>query len=351
MARETKVGLLAGLAFIICFAVILANRGQHGPAPQAMSRYTLPSVTPPGESVVRPTVENAGRPPARQLPKNEFTSQRATADQQPTNLPRATRVSETRGDAGAAAEEAWIQAAHASARQLPDDIPPAEKSATANGTSLISSSMDAGSRQQVLERRLDELAADVASEGKATSVRIGEGKRPPVSQGPSPSPPPRGKDAVLRAARYTVKSGDTLSKIAAAHYDSGSPRFINAIFDANRSVLSSPDVLSIGAELVIPSIQGEQESRSAPPLPNTERKAPRSGPAEHPTADTGHKWYQIKKRDRYASIAREQLGDESRWPEIYELNRDKFPDPGLIREGVRIKLPVSAPASRTERTP
>ena len=31
MARETKVGLLAGLAFIICFAVILANRGANGP--------------------------------------------------------------------------------------------------------------------------------------------------------------------------------------------------------------------------------------------------------------------------------------------------------------------------------
>ena len=29
MARETKVGLLAGLAFIICFAIILANRGRQ----------------------------------------------------------------------------------------------------------------------------------------------------------------------------------------------------------------------------------------------------------------------------------------------------------------------------------
>ena len=33
MARETKVGLIAGLAFIICFAVILANRGQTRPLP------------------------------------------------------------------------------------------------------------------------------------------------------------------------------------------------------------------------------------------------------------------------------------------------------------------------------
>ena len=28
MARETKIGLLAGLAFIICFAVILSQRGR-----------------------------------------------------------------------------------------------------------------------------------------------------------------------------------------------------------------------------------------------------------------------------------------------------------------------------------
>ena len=31
MARETKVGLLTGLAFIICFAIILANRGRQEP--------------------------------------------------------------------------------------------------------------------------------------------------------------------------------------------------------------------------------------------------------------------------------------------------------------------------------
>ncbi|MFQ5495888.1 MAG: hypothetical protein ACE5EX_10965, partial [Phycisphaerae bacterium] len=29
MAPETRVGLLVGLAFIICFAVILAHRGRH----------------------------------------------------------------------------------------------------------------------------------------------------------------------------------------------------------------------------------------------------------------------------------------------------------------------------------
>ncbi len=48
----------------------------------------------------------------------------------------------------------------------------------------------------------------------------------------------------------------------------------------------------------------------------------------------------MQKNDRYASIARSQLGDAGRWQEVYELNKDKFPNPQHIREGVRIKLPV-----------
>ena len=53
----------------------------------------------------------------------------------------------------------------------------------------------------------------------------------------------------------------------------------------------------------------------------------------------------MQKNDRYVSIAREQLGDASRWREIHELNKDKFPDPQRIREGVRIRLPSTVVAS------
>ncbi|MEK7756839.1 MAG: LysM domain-containing protein, partial [Planctomycetota bacterium] len=61
--------------------------------------------------------------------------------------------------------------------------------------------------------------------------------------------------------------------------------------------------------------------------------------AEPPSAT--YRWYQVKKNDRYASIAREQLGDAGRWRELHELNKDKFPNPQSIREGVRIKLPAA----------
>ena len=50
----------------------------------------------------------------------------------------------------------------------------------------------------------------------------------------------------------------------------------------------------------------------------------------------------MKKGDRYATIAREHLGDARRWQEIAELNREIFPDPSKIRYGVRIRLPAGS---------
>ena len=49
---------------------------------------------------------------------------------------------------------------------------------------------------------------------------------------------------------YTVKSGDTLSKIAKAHY--GDAGKYPKIFDANRNILSDPDKIQPGQVLAIP---------------------------------------------------------------------------------------------------
>ena len=49
---------------------------------------------------------------------------------------------------------------------------------------------------------------------------------------------------------YTVKAGDTLSKIAKEFY--GSANDYNKIFEANKDQLSSPDRINVGQELKIP---------------------------------------------------------------------------------------------------
>ena len=49
---------------------------------------------------------------------------------------------------------------------------------------------------------------------------------------------------------YTVKAGDTLSKIAKQFY--GNANDYNKIFEANKDQLSSPDRINVGQELKIP---------------------------------------------------------------------------------------------------
>ncbi|MBP0902288.1 LysM peptidoglycan-binding domain-containing protein [Mariniflexile gromovii] len=53
-------------------------------------------------------------------------------------------------------------------------------------------------------------------------------------------------------ARHTVKSGETLGKIAKQYYDNASK--YNAIFQANTNILKNPDLIHPGQELVIPNI-------------------------------------------------------------------------------------------------
>ena len=50
---------------------------------------------------------------------------------------------------------------------------------------------------------------------------------------------------------YTVKSGDTLSKISKQHY--GDANEYMRIFYANRSILKDPDKIQVGQQLAIPA--------------------------------------------------------------------------------------------------
>lgn len=52
--------------------------------------------------------------------------------------------------------------------------------------------------------------------------------------------------------RHTVKSGESLSKIAKHYF--GDPMKYKAIFEANRNILNNPDLIHPGDELVIPKV-------------------------------------------------------------------------------------------------
>lgn len=73
----------------------------------------------------------------------------------------------------------------------------------------------------------------------------------PQPAAPEADPAAAAPAAARETKTYTVKSGDTLSKIAKEFY--GNANEYNKIFEANTDKLSSPDKIQVGQELVIPA--------------------------------------------------------------------------------------------------
>lgn len=372
MARETKVGLLAGLAFIICFAIILSNRGQR-----PLTRYPTVASVADRQRFVEPV--NRPNPRLRRSPDAALSRPTRVVSASSQVAPRRGRAIRTlerhdRNDRFPTAGNAGRAPAASGAEVIATQIQ--THSATAESARRFSkvdekplNAFPAGAarphrpastdRKQVLQEHLDRLSkplaranlgargipASRASSPRPASSRLHEDPPRAAALGRQPEPPLPAPLEALGHVRYVVKPGDTLSRIAAKHYGSRSRRFVDAIVDANRSVISNPDVVRAGVELMLPNLQGRTaSSRQAPGHQqvddNRNVSVASPGRSTTPNEQRPTRWYQIKKNDRYVSIARSQLGDASRWRELFELNRDKFPDPQRIREGVRIRLPV-----------
>jgi nucleoid-associated protein YgaU len=70
----------------------------------------------------------------------------------------------------------------------------------------------------------------------------------PVAGAPLPAPPGQVAEEVM--AEYTVRPGDTLSRIAQSQY--GSTRYATLIFEANRDQLRSMNEVRVGQRLRLP---------------------------------------------------------------------------------------------------
>lgn len=372
MARETKVGLLAGLAFIICFAVILANRGANStPAaanaflpngglelPKLMQRKqaTTPEATPnPGKVARKPTITTT--------PRNGTQMARNSAGQ--TSAPLAANEA-VAGTGTQLSLDAVVQPPAPSADSiLALNTRPVDQAMNPDaGLERALTSPSPTSAPQRTDPPVSMTATlPISDQPNIIPARISQSE-PPAAQ-PAPSP-------IVQGTSYTVKPSDTLSSIAAAHFGTKSKKTVEAIYEANRGVLPNMNNLKVGMVLTIPklaSAAAERTQLAEKPHPvakialasdkvaNTKTKDAEKPPskkegekkparkaeqaAETPKSSSNFKWYQVKKNDRFASIAREQLGDPGRWHELYEMNKDKFPNPQHIREGVRIKLPLT----------
>lgn len=92
--------------------------------------------------------------------------------------------------------------------------------------------------------------------------------------------------------------------------------------------------------------EGRKDARAGEPNPADAPRADFSqvqgasdttAPASSPSA--GARTYTVRPGDSLSKIARDQLGDASRWPSIFEANRDKISNPDLIHPGQVLTLP------------
>ena len=393
MAKETKVGLLAGLAFIVCFAIILANRGQLATVPtfepgfvseqRARHRQTQRAVdhqqgaaslprgrgvgtSPPAAPAAYQSLQRSDQPALQTLSDPNAPGSGADVPFQEPIAPRGTMPNSRPREAGREEDSG--------PRQITDAAPQLAENAP-RGASLVAQSPEAQREdllRELLNRRTDESSASrPEADQDATRIDVSKLNRGNANRA------------------YRVAAGDTLWSIVSKQYGSKSKRHVDAILDANRGMLSNPNEIKSGMTLVLPNLSGSaaagpdapreggqakkktdgDKKVDAAPSDSANSKSkekaargrddaghPRKGEparAERPEGaagkDKGFRWYQVRKNDRFASIARSELGDPSRWRELHDLNRDRFPDPDKIREGVRIKIPTDKKSASEAR--
>ena len=95
-------------------------------------------------------------------------------------------------------------------------------------------------------------------------------------------------------------------------------------------------VIDAPAELATPPQPGEPARQQAETQPATTTP---DTPAE-PEPEGEQRSYTVRRGESLSIIAARQLGDGSRWTEIYRMNRDVIgPNPDGVREGMTIVLP------------
>lgn len=345
MTQETKLGLVIGGAFILCFSLILSNSENDNIVEQQIA--TLLSST-------QDTVDSADLAPSGRIIPTQVHSAVPTFETpiqiEPRSAQLGTRPVQAAYDGGLNADPNELPSsdekmpAHAEPvfdtglRQSPPSSTPPSRSRVADA---IANRPQTTSNDNV-------VAASNSSPRKEEQLR-GEDSRNGSFEKKEPSPktsPQQRRQRPQRVQVYVVAKNDNLSKIAKKFYGKASKASVDLIFSSNRKILKDRDSLRVGQELEIPIIGDPKKSRtsieSALAVARLTRPASSSKKVAEgkSSARKRWKWYQVKANDRYTKIAKEQLGNEDRWRDIFELNKKTFPDPNKIRPGVRIKLPT-----------
>lgn len=310
MTRETRIGLLVGLGFIVMFGLVLTELtggSQSAPLPGSLkdaAMLRMASSADVSPVVVEPRVLSPRLGPA--VPQASGTPLMAAGGEAPHPGPAVAAV---------------IQSPVPGSRQMAAALAPEAPS-----------------------------PVRVTSADELVLVAV-------VSVDPAPSAPAAASPPAA-ARTYTVQSGDSLIKIARKVYGPDRQREYRRIYEANRGALASPETIPVGQVLVIPELDGVAAAASpaaaaapagGPSMREVElgqlAQALGVGPGEAArvvvTRTGGHVIYVVRRGDTLAKIARRTLNNDSHAAvmSIYQANKGKLSHPDRLPVGVELVIP------------
>jgi LysM repeat protein len=312
MTRETKIGLLVGLAFIIVIGILLSdhltsateppqaqlaqvgNNVRSSTAAPGANRNNQPAIfdNNPSPQATAPThavptqseVVNRGAPPVQIInvggPANGGTTSLQATSQPPVSM--APPINNTQENAPIVVE-------------TPQNNPPANP--------VVRQDPPANDPINQIARQHGEELVNLNGT--------------PMNNAPQP--------LTTGTTSYVAQPGDSVSRLASKFLGANNKVNREAIINANPSLKSDANKIIIGKSYVIPTKpEGKPEASTS--------NAPR---AAAPSADH---WYTVQTGDSLWKIATAQCGDAKAVAAIKELNKDIIKN-DTVQVGQKIRLP------------
>lgn len=315
MTRETRIGLLVGLMFIIMFGLVLSElAGTDGvvpPPPRGGDQDAADG--PPGDGGEITTFCVMPLPPARKPPRREVAPARDSSVagvMRPRETVAAQRV--------------------ASGGDLTTPVPTPGVYPDRKSDREMLAAMTHGARPS-----------------PRPSPRAGPRPIPPPAAAPPVPPPVTPKPPVKPpVTTYRVRKEDSLIVIARKVYGPTHWKEYMRIYEANRDILTHAGKLRPKQVLKIPPLPADIDGRGSAPEMTIDQLGAALADSSQPPADAlpppEKRLYKVRRGDNLTKIARKMLDDDS-WAavqRIAEANRSKIPNPNVLPVGTTLMIPI-----------
>ncbi len=350
MRPEVKVGIIAALIVTVGCVYYFVSQSQEGgdlantlpmdaPADRALPDAGKPVDEKDEDDSARPTAVDRKRPAQRDLPSSVERRMAARRDAERKTAPptgilpplgsdRPKPTTPRRSDVEAERSRVTPRQRTSPTTQPATRGPRGAGAVTRNP---ISASGDGRAGEGMTSPTTQPTAQPTAT-NQPVKPRASERtiERPRTVPRPRVTAPRTRSPGTPQQRKHRITEEDSLWNLAVEYYEDGTlwPRIKAANPGLNERALP------VGQYIIIPPKEGNP-TRTTPAT----RDGGRDSDAER---DTRRAVYIVESGDTFIKIARNVLDDPTRWRELYELNKDRLPDPDdpdRLIVGLELKLP------------